>query len=221
MTSFRTCWWISFLILVLLARWWGKHARKGTDQENGWAILMDNRGRISLNHLQLLMWTSLVLSTLLGLLVSGLLSDWSGFDPEPVFEIPQTLLILMGISVGSATTAGAMKSAKDLTDQARGGGNVARNGLSIEATSTRSARVIKPSFQQVFTQEEGPQADEAVDVTKFQNLLFTLIVGLVYIVLAMQANGYPELGEQVIWLIGISHAGYVAGKLPDRGAVNL
>ena len=81
--------------------------------------------------------------------------------------------------------------------------------------------------------EEGPLADEAVDVTKFQNLLFTLFLIGAYAVIAVRAfrgygppapirgpagiTGLPELNATFLTLLVISDAAYLSGKLPNRG----
>jgi len=202
MTSFVFCWWLSFAVLLVFASWWGKQSLEGETEKNAFAILIDSRGRISLTHLQVVMWTLLVLSTLLGLLTSDLIKNWTGGSglQTTALAIPDTLLALMGISAGSAATAVAAKSAKDLKEE----------------KGTNDQSKPRAFLRQVITQEEGAKVDKVVDVTKFQNFIFTAVAGLVYVVLTMQAQDYPKFDSQMVWLIGISHAGYVAGKLPKR-----
>ena len=154
------------------------------------ALLVDNRQRFSLNHLQLSLWTLLVLSTLLAAFFT------SGLDPVAL-EVPEELLILMGISVGSATVALAVKSAKDAPGS---GADVNNKGAKVS---------------QVFLEEEGAHADQVVSLAKFQNLVLTLVAAFAFVALTIQAQDYPALPPQMLWLIGISHAGYVAGKIPN------
>ena len=203
--AFHICWGISALALILLAAWAGRATRSAAV-----GILIDNRGRDSLNHMQIVMWTLLILSSIMGVYLARL---FAGESNLLAFTIPQELLILMGISVGSATVAGAAKSAKDVS-----GANVARAGASFAAAGG-GKRTIATHFAQVFQEEEGQQADQSIDVTKFQNFIFTLLTGLAFIVWTWkQANiqGLPPLSKELLWLLGISHAGYVAGKLPAR-----
>ncbi|MCW5983142.1 MAG: hypothetical protein KIT09_33945 [Bryobacteraceae bacterium] len=196
-----TWFWIgSFVVLIFLAGLMGYACLK-----NWLGLLIDDRGRFSLNHLQLLMWTLLVLSTLCAaFLVSGL-------DPESL-RIPQELLILMGISVGSATLAGAVKSSKDLPGSTA---LVARRGMQVDRPDGTKAP-IEPKISQVFLEEEGKQADAAINITKFQNFAFTIVAGLAYVVLTLRSHGFPVLPEQVLWLVGISHSGYIGGKIPNK-----
>jgi hypothetical protein len=217
-TTFQIYWAISGAVLVVCAALIGRAVKKGLT-----GILIDDRGRYSLNRFQLVMWTLLVMSTFLGLFFS---SGYTAANLKIVFGIPQTLLVLMGISVGSATTAGAVKSGKDQNPQVR----VAKAGLlpphpaAVAAAAAAGAappqpQVVPPKFSQVFLEEEGSQVDKVVDVTKFQNFFFTLALGIAYVVTVanMTQPNYPQFDPNVMWLLGISHAGYVAGKLPTKG----
>jgi hypothetical protein len=92
--------------------------------------------------------------------------------------------------------------------------NVARAGpftLSNGKKTTITAR-----FAQIWLEEEGDQADRVVSITKYQNFIFTLVILGFYFTAAWKSGGLPELPEGIVWLIGISHAGYVGGKVPDK-----
>ena len=88
------------------------------------------------------------------------------------------------------------------------------------------AKDNKAKFSQVFLAEEGEAAkNEAIDITKFQNFLLTFIVLIAYVAAAIAfiaktkvtcLNALPGLDSTMLTLIGISHAGYIAGKLPDK-----
>jgi hypothetical protein len=206
--SFLFTWFVALLVLLLFACLAGKASGKG------WlGILIDGRGRYSLNHLQIVLWTLLVLSTLVALFF---------YTRPPLvvsLEIPRTLLILMGISVGSAATSAAVKSGKEVRNAA-----VQTKGiLPAAAVSPGGDVFLPPRPAQVVLQEEGPLIDQVVDVTKFQNLIFTLVIAGIYVTLLIdRANtgspGYPNLDmvPNLLWLLGLSHAGYLAGKLPDK-----
>ncbi len=204
--SFLGTWYAALLVLIVFACLAGKASGKGL-----LGILIDGRGRYSLNHLQIVLWTLLVLSTLVALFID------SGFAAKPALDIPKTLLLLMGISVGSAATAGAIKSGKDVRNAA-----VQKQGvLPAAAVIPGGQLVLPPRPAQVVLQEEGPLIDQVVDVTKFQNLIFTLVIMGVYVTLLIKAKGspaYPDLDsvQNLLWLLGVSHAGYLAGKLPDK-----
>jgi hypothetical protein len=176
---------VSFVGLLLFAAWIGKKAGKGYS-----GILIDTRGRYSLTHFQLVLWTIVILSTFLGLVIS------TGFASEALV-IPTQLLGLMGISAGSAVLSTGVKGIKDASITAnvsRGGGN----------------------FSQIWLVEEGNSHDKVVDITKFQNFIFTLVIVGYYVVAAWKSGKLPELPDNILYLLGIANAGYVGGKVPEK-----
>ena len=192
--TFTVAWIASLLVLIAtygLVGW--------LTQQSFTGLLVDNRGRISLNNFQLSLWSVLVLSTLLAAFFT------SGLDPVAL-EVPEQLLVLMGISVGSATASVAVKSVKDMPKDNK----VGRKGV-----KPAEGEKIEPKVSQVYLEEEGDRADQVVSISKFQNFVLTLVVAFAYIVLTLRTQDYPPLPDQVLWLIGISHAGYLAGKIPN------
>src|SRR5262245_47691185 len=122
--SFQMCWLVSLVVLLTLAALVGKAIKQGI-----LGIFIDGRGRYSLTHFQVALWTIVVLSSALGVLISN------GFDPKAVQLSPQ-LLGLMGISVGSGVLATGVKATKDTPASTA---NVARAGsftLSDGTTTT-------------------------------------------------------------------------------------
>lgn len=199
MEQFQVWWLASLIVLLALAVWIGRQTGRGY-----LGILIDGRGRYSLTHFQIVLWTIVILSSALGVLISR------GFDPTNFGLSPQ-LLGLMGISAGSAVLATSVKGSKDAQ---RSTANVARVGTFTFSDGTETT--ITPRLAQMWLEEEGDQADKSVSITKYQNFIFTLVILGFYVTLAWTKCGLPVLPENVVWLIGISHAGYVGGKVPDK-----
>ena len=206
--TYYWAWSISAAVLLLLAVVLGLKIPKALAPDvRVLGILVDARGRMSLTHLQLTLWTILVVSLISGAFWGRLLS---GVDNALEFGVPSEVLGLMGISVSSAVAATVAKSAKDNDPEA----------------SARIAVGDKPRFSQIFLMEEGALADEVIDITKFQNFAFTIILVLAYLTVAIDAfrsttattpfSALPGLAPQFLTLLGISNAGYVAGKLPKQ-----
>jgi hypothetical protein len=196
---FLVSWFLSFLALVGLAVWIGGQTGKGI-----LGILIDQRGRYSLTHFQLVLWTIVILSSAIGVLISSKLDATK-------LVLPPELLALMGISAGSAVLSTGVKATKDaLGSTAR----VARAG--DFKLSTGAPETITPHLAQIWLEEEGDLADKVVSITKYQNFIFTLVILCIYVALAVKEGGLPALPESVVWLIGISHAGYVGGKVPNK-----
>jgi len=167
-------------------------------------ILIDGRGRYSLTHFQIVVWTLVILSSAIGVLIAD------GFNPTNFGFSPQ-LLGLMGISAGSAVLATSVKGSKDAPGSTA---NVARAGTFTLSDNTTTT--ITPHFAQIWLEEEGDQADKVVDITKYQNFIFTLVVVGFYVTIAWNTGGLPVLPDNVVWLVGISHAGYVGAKVPNK-----
>ena len=200
-------WTVAAIVLLVLAGWIGRRATG-----NVLGILIDARGRFSLTHFQLVLWTIVILSSAIGVLA---VKAW---NPEG-FVIPSSLLGLMGISVGSAVLTTGVKGAKDTPGSQA---VVARVGAPVRMRDG-TVKTFSAKLAQIWLQEEGDFADRVVDITKFQNFIFTLVVLAIYIAMMYETRdaptsslSLPDLPANVIALIGISHAGYVGGKLPNK-----
>ena len=206
MTSLYAAWGVSAAVLILFAIIFGVLCRHGFA-----GILVDNRGRYSLTHLQIVLWSIVVLSLISGVMWGRLLDSKSKNPLD--FEIPTELLTVMGISLGSAAAATTIKVQKDLSHPER-----------IAASNDAD----RPRFAQMLFLEEGDLADQVVDVTKFQNFWLTIVLVVAYVGLAIRTfssgalgspgeiTTLPVLSGTMVALLGISHAGYVAAKLPNR-----
>lgn len=204
MAEFYWAWVIVAAVLVGLA------AFLGVRSQGDWrGILVDNRGRYSLTNFQMVAWSVVIIP----LIAAVFWGRYRAGDPAGAleFEIPDQLLIVLGISLGSGAVSTAVKSSKDQLHPDR-----------IAASNEED----RPRFAQMFLLEEGELADRVVDVAKFQNFLITLVLIVAYVVLAIDALGnavditkvesLPIFGTTFVTLLGISHAGYLAGKLPER-----
>lgn len=196
-------WAITAVVLIVCA---GLVGRQG--KHKSWTgILIDERERYSLTHLQIVLWALVMLSLLAAIFLARLIGGTSPGDALAI-RIPSELLTLAGISSGSAVITTAIKSQPDRTAAIR---------------AAMKKRGEAPHFSQVFMVEEGPSMDQVVDVTKFQNFFLTLIAVGAYVVMAASElagtavpSGFPGFTQDVLWLIGISHAAYVGGKFPEK-----
>jgi hypothetical protein len=203
-------WAVSAGVLILAAAWVGKRS-KGTY----FGFLLDERNQYSLSKFQVTLWTVLVIS-LIGGVVVGRISD--SVDPLD-FSIPSELLLVMGISLGSAAAATAVKVNVD--------NRVALAAARAGRTAPNPQPVGTARFGQMLSVEVGGVAKlEEIDLTKFQNFWFTLILVASYIALVVDTFGgkstpsqitdLPMFNSTFVTLLAISHAAYLAGKLPTR-----
>ena len=211
-------WLISALVCVVIAGWIGRRVKylgPGGVEKDGWVlgILIDERQRFSLTHLQTVLWTLVFLSLVMAIFLARFL-DGTPNDALSI-RVPQEILTLIGISAGSAVVATAIKSPRSDEIRARAKAKI------LDASVT-----VKPHshFSQVFMVEEGELTDKVVDVTKFQNFFLTLIAVGAYIALAFSVlgaaqeapSGLPGFSQDLLWFIGISHTAYVGGKIPEK-----
>jgi hypothetical protein len=203
MGAIYVSWAISGAVLLGLAAAVGLAANSRID-----GILIDCRGRYSLTHFQLCLWTITVLSLLSGVFFGRLVHGVA--DPLDI-TIPTPVLSLIGITLGSAVTTTAVKRTKDVTRP----NSVAASG---------GSSVFAPRLAQIFLAEEGTFADETVDVGKFQGFVVTIVLVVAYIALVVSAIGtagtaqhvssLPGLNETWVVLFGISHGAYITSKIP-------
>jgi hypothetical protein len=213
MTAVFIAWGISAATLLAAAIVAGRfvrgQGRLGPSRLLG--ILIDDRGRFSLNRFQITVWTILVLSLVSGVYFGRLTGGTA--EQAMNFDIPGELLAALGISVGSSAVAGAVKASKNATRP--------------EAVAVSNAE-DPPRLTQMLLREEGEQADKVIDVAKFQHFWITVFLAGAYAVLAGSAIrnaasvtdvALPGFSATFLTLFGISHAGYVAGKLPSPTGV--
>lgn len=164
-------------------------------------VLIDERHRLSLSRLQMLLWTVLVLSAYMAAVLANI--GRNSETPMNV-DIPSELWLAMGISTASLVAAPAALAYK----QRKQGGSV------VTLPNERDSR-----FADLFHGEETNDSDH-LDLGKVQMFLFTIVLILGY-GLALgdmfedtttPFTSLPPVDEAVVTLLAISHAGYLSKK---------
>jgi hypothetical protein len=182
-------------------------------------VIVDNRNRVSLSKLQAAAWTVLIISGLIT--VAAIRMRLPNVDPLEI-GIPQDLLIVMGISATSMVATPALLSIKDPGQ--------------TEASVFARSDPDKASWLDIFRGDDVSNA-ASPDLSKVQQFLITALL-LSYYAIALgemfftgsfhaadgpnnsdvvhglvdQKTQLPAFGESMIWLLGISHAGYLGYK---------
>jgi hypothetical protein len=208
MTAIYISWAVSALVLVGLAIGLGFVVEPA---KGPMGILIDRRGRFSLTHFQVAVWSIVVLSLVSGVFWGRLID---GVDAPLGFSIPDNVLGLIGITLGSSVATSVAKSAKD----AMAAGRIAA-----------SSPADRPRPAQIFLLEEGQYADKVVDIAKYQSFVVTIVLVVAYVALSISAiddagtaaamKELPDLSGTFLTLLGISHGSYVAGKLPTQAGI--
>ena len=174
-------------------------------------MLIDGRKRVSLSRLQMIAWTLLILSALVTAASSNLAV--SGGSAALAIDIHDELLAAMGIAAASLAASPALLTLKDGSSS---GTVVAQNATNEEA-----------SWLDMFRSDETGEED-LPDLSKIQQFLITLaLIGAYSVAIGDQFHDmapralfstFPPLDPKFIWLLGISHAGYLTYKaVPKPG----
>jgi hypothetical protein len=211
MADYRVSWLIAALVLVAMQLAIGGYAK------GHWlGILIDSRNKYSLSRLQIVLWTTVLVSAFFSVLYH--LRTTSIYLPAEVWA-------LMAISTGSATAAIMIKDTK--------GQQKPTQQAVDEAPATELIGVLakaqEPRLRDMFLGEE--LADQKyVDIAKVQMFVFTLVAVIGYI---SSLDGaalcvpppelkerfcayFPPLSASLVTIIGISHAGYLAAKVSPK-----
>jgi hypothetical protein len=198
-----------------------------------------SRNTYSLSRLQVLLWTWLVLSALLAVVICrawGMLDTQHQVDGLSValeIYIPPELLAVMSISLASGAAAPAILSLKSRADAPPPQALVAaatRTGAEVHAVGKLLVRAEQcpPLFKDLFQSDDAAAAG-TVDIGKVQQFAVSLILWGVYLAMLCElfysgadsalpegvtkgATALPPLSPTFVYLLGLSHVGYLAYK---------
>ncbi|HDR2792922.1 MULTISPECIES: hypothetical protein [Enterobacter] len=226
----RYAWLLTLVMMIIFSMSVG-YAING--RLNG--IFIDYRNRLSLSKLQALCWSMLILSALYTAALLRIENEVT--DPLEI-TLNTPLLTIMGISLASLAAAPAILNAKadnNVTAQAAQQVSQAINkpvediipaGKIFSFSSAELA-----SWLDLFRGEENTNAGSA-DLGKIQQFVITFILLAVYAYFlwhsffpyALPKNPdanwlktLPPVSDSMSWLLGISHAGYLAYKAAPHG----
>jgi hypothetical protein len=201
-------------------------------------LIIDNRNRVSLSKLQAAAWSVLVLSALSTCVFARLKL---GVPDAAAVDIPPDLLAVMGISATSLVATPVILSAKSQQTPApdHEAQTASKLGDNVDALSSVGKVYARnnPADAQWLDIFRGEEVSNAAspDLSKVQQFLITVVVMIVYgdTIWAMLLppvlpphqklptdwlGSLPKLTGNMTWLIGISHAGYLAYKAAPHGA---
>lgn len=219
----RRLWaWLGTLILLTVFTTIAGHGITGLWR----GLLIDERNKISLSRLQMILWTIVVLSGFLAAALSNLALAQT--DPLSI-AIPTELWLLMGISTTSLVGSPLIKSTK-IAKKANEGETtstfnlMAKEGVDTSKLTSKGQIVVNTALEEarwydLFKGEESGNAAQ-LDLSKVQMFFFTLILVLAYAIALGTAltgteakiDNFPALDPGMVALLGISHAGYLVHK---------
>ncbi|HYB11157.1 MAG TPA: hypothetical protein VEJ16_15955 [Alphaproteobacteria bacterium] len=171
---------------------------------NDWrGVLIDQRNKISLSRLQLVVWSILVISAAI---TYGTLNAMWGQPHALDLSIPKELWILLGISTGSFVAAPLVLGTKD-------------DALDVNPENEHP-------WRDIFYGDDKGNSDR-VDFSKVQQFFFTIVLVIVYAVsvgavllraTSIPGNGpgpvliFPPLDAGFIGIMAVSQTAYIAYK---------
>jgi hypothetical protein len=198
----------------------------------GWLVnnrpigaFIDNRNRLSLSKLQAGAWTVVVLSAFATIAAFNVAATWATSTTVTALaiQIPGELLLAMGISATSLVATPALLSLK--SDETPAPGAQAQAAAKLKQSVSANGKVLtktlasEASWGDLVTGDELGNAGSP-DLGKIQQALITLLllgcyVGYVFASLSGSSatiSSLPLLDKSFVWLLGISHASYLAYK---------
>ena len=203
--------------------------------------LIDERNKMSLSRLQMVLWTIVVLS---GFLTAALRNVSVGSSDPLKIAVPKEIWLVMGISTTTLVGSPLIRSTKTAEPSETGLPQqvIDRRAVVLERTKEELVRqgmrkntilaqgsivVWKwPRCARLSDLFQGDQIAGAaqLDLGKIQMFFFTLALVFTYVVAlaaefsnaAGPVHSFPALGESMVALLGISHAGYLANNAVPR-----
>ncbi len=178
----------------------------------GKSLLTDERGRWSLARLQLLAWTGFLLPTIWTMVLLKFQAEAT--DPLDL-GMDDNLWALLGISAVSLIGSPILLARK------RTSGTLAPRGTAAAAAGSPSED--SGDVSDLYLGEETA-TENVIDISRVQMLLFTAMALLVYFIACWRDLAkvpaeflkLPPMSANLVTLIGISHATYLAAKVPKH-----
>lgn len=192
-------------------------------------VLIDDRNRISLSKFQMVMWTVLVIASLIVIASHNLAL---GKDDNPMdLTIPTELLAAMGISAASFVSTPivlSLKKDQPPTPQDADKAQAAAAGTTTggESAAAFAGKVFARSSPKGAAWIDMLVGEEVGNVTspdlgKIQQLFISILLVAVYGFSVKNAlmrhaaekiTAFPVLSDSFVWLLAVSHASYLAYK---------
>jgi hypothetical protein len=195
-----------------------------------WGILINERNVMSLSRFQAVLWTVLILADYATILLGR---AWQGMSLADAKDLLRPdLLMLMGISYASAVGTSivhANKAGKPTPATAVADAQTNLNDTNGSFTAAQGVLYKNKDFSDANVGDmfQGDELADAhtTDLSKVQMFFFTIVSAVVFLGTAdamftnMKSIGdvlIPQLPQNLIALMGISHAAYLGNKTVTR-----
>jgi hypothetical protein len=176
-------------------------------------ILVNSQNKMSLEHLQVVLWTWLMISAFLAVAINSKTMN---------IEVPNELLALMGISIGSVAGSVIVNGTK-VTQQPASSVPANVQGVLRQGLLPMNAAPAGAELSDLFRGEELTN-NSYIDISKVQMFFFTIAMVIGYAMLLARCTfdapdgliKFPEFSASAVALLGISHAGFLTIKAAPK-----
>ncbi|NPU67980.1 hypothetical protein HL667_23465 [Bradyrhizobium sp. 83012] len=196
----------------------------GVAQKRRWdGVLIDERNKVSLSRVQIVLWTVLLVSALF---TAGLSNVSVGVANPLEIQIPASVWALLGIGsfsfVASSSILGEKQKGADPSRLQTISANLQKSDTLTAPPDSRGQVVTKatPGDARWLDIIRGDTNDaDYVDISKVQQLTFTALLLIVYgssifnvLKTMTPVSTFPPVDGGFVSLLGLSHAAYLAYK---------
>ncbi len=197
---------------------------------------VDDRNRMSLSRLQMLLWTVVIVSAFGAIAIARLMQvPISQADVVRALDVgvPQTIWLLLGISTASFIGSPLIKNAQKDPDLQLAPDRQQRlldaqghdpTGVTVEGQIVKNKSIQDANFADIFMGETVENANH-LDVGKLQMFFFTVLLLFAYslsigvLLRSGVPSSLPDVGAGMLPLLGLSHGGYLMSKAAAQTAV--
>ena len=189
--------------------------------------LINARNLVSLAQFQALLWTIAVIGGFAAMVIARM---QEGLDDPLLVDIPTEVLGLCGIASGSLGLSKLVSARKRAREPSERDLHCAAAELGEDPEAIHESRRGTAYANSTFADArwtdmfEGDEVGNAahVEITKLQMFMLTVIAVIAYAMAvfrsleAAEHDALPAVSEGLAWILGLSHAGYLAGKSADQ-----
>ena len=231
--------WSWIIILGLMIFFFGLLGR--SYGELRWSkILIDDRKQMSLSRFQLVLWTLVILSAYLAI-VLGRIHAIDITDPSAsaalqsamIIAMPWQLIALLGISLtavaGTSLILGTKKGIELTPDRASDIQDMLdKKNRRNEGTVCENKEIKDANFTDMFKGDEVADC-ATINMAKVQMFFFTIVIVVAYSLIILNLMivkppvelAFPEFSQELVTVLGLSNAGYLTEKAVPSTKTNV
>ena len=231
--------WSWIFILALMIVFFGLLGR--SYGELRWSkILIDDRKQMSLSRFQLVLWTLLILSAYLAIVLGRIHaiditnpSASAALQSAMIIAMPWQLIALLGISLtavaGTSLILGTKKGIELTPDRARDIQDMLnKKNRKNEGTVCENKNIKDANFTDMFKGDEVADC-ATINMAKVQMFFFTIVIIVAYSLLILNLMivkppdelAFPTFSQELVTVLGLSNAGYLTEKAVPSTKTNV